>query len=251
MSTKRILTLAIAALAIVSFSTDAEAQRRRARQTRTTNTTRQVTQPTNGFQQFAQQNRMNCAMHRGKLFIKVDSSKLRQNFSTYCGIGNGKVLEFSGKGHLYTRYNGNKAADFLFGLDRSTFSAPSGKRVSVVVKLNTREHQELDRYVAAAGRNPNREIGSFDYYGGMPKRYYPNSSGTANCTSWISSAKLDGRQSLGRTCGVWDAASPSSWIQSLARNGNDRVQAVLLHSFTGNVNNWREVDSFISSSMAH
>jgi hypothetical protein len=201
------------------------------------------------LQRFAEQNRMACAVHNGKLFIKVDTPALQRGWDAYCRIGGGKVLEFNGRGHLFTRFNGGKCADFLESLDLSTFSAPTQPRVTTVVKLTDGEHRELNAYIDAAQVNSPGTVGTFSYGGGRPKRYYPGST-TANCTSWISSAKLDGRQSLATACGVWDAASPSSWIQSLARNGNQRVEAVLLHQFQGDVRNWQQVDRFISESMA-
>jgi hypothetical protein len=201
------------------------------------------------LQRFAEQTRMSCAVHNGKLFIKVDTAALQRGWDAYCRIGGGKVLEFNGRGHLFTRFNGTKCADFLETLDLSTFSAPTQPRVTTLVKLTDAEHRELNAYVDAAQRDSAGTVGTFCYGGGRPRRYYPGST-TANCTSWISSAKLDGCQSLARTCGVWDAASPSAWIQSLARNGNERVEAVLLHKFTGDVGSWQQVDRFITESMA-
>ena len=200
------------------------------------------------FKAFAQRHGMTTALHKGKLFIKVDSSKLNKNWDAFCKIGGGKVLEFNGRTHLFTRYNGKRGADFLEQLDLDTYSAPTSPRVTTVVRLNTAEHKELDTYIRAASKNSQKEIGTFNYYGGRPKRYYPGST-TANCTSWIAAAKLDGKRSLGETCGVGTHAAPSTFIKSLARKGNDRVEAVLLHHFKGDVNNWREVDAFISSSM--
>lgn len=199
---------------------------------------------------FAERNQMATAMHGNKLYIKVDTPKLQANYDAFCKIGDNKVLEFNGRTHLFTRFNGKRCADFLENLDLDTFSAPTQARVSVIVKLDDKMHTELNRYITAANANPRQEIGTFNYGGGRPKRYYPGST-TANCTSWISSAKLDGKQSLAQSCGVWDSASPSSWIQSLARKGNQRVEAVLLHKFSGDVNNWREVDAFMTSSMKH
>ncbi len=210
---------------------------------------RQQQQTNQTFAGFAQKHGMKSATHNGKLFIKVDNTKLSRNFSEFAQIGNGKVLEFTGTGHLHTRYNGQKDANFLSGLSIGTYRPPSsGKRVTVVVKLTDAEHRELDSYISAASSSRDaarREIGSFNYNGGRPKRYYPESS-KANCTSWISSAKLDGRQSLGRTCGVWDAASPRGWIRSLAQNGNSRVQAVLLYGFEGDVTNASAVNQFVT-----
>jgi hypothetical protein len=119
--------------------------------------------------------------------------------------------------------------------------------VSVVVRLNETEHRELNSYIESASssyQNARREIGSFNYNGGRPARYYPGST-KANCTTWISSAKLDGRQSLARACGVWEAASPTGWIRSLAQRGNSRVEAVMLHGFNGDVTNGRAVEQFV------
>ena len=201
------------------------------------------------LEQFAVQNRMPTAVHNGKLYIKVDTAALQRSWNAYCQIGDGKVLEFNGRGHLFTRFNGGKCVDFLETLDLASFSAPTQPRVTTVVKLSDQEHRELNAYIDAAQRDSAGTVGTFSYGGGGPRRYYPGST-TANCTSWISSAKLDGRQTLARACGVWEAASPSAWIQSLARNGNQRVEAVLLHQFTGNVGNWQEVDRFMTESMA-
>lgn len=254
MRTTTKLTFALtAAFLFTAFAHDADARRNwrrfgKARQSQQ-RTTQQAQQPAT-FKQFAEQNQMPCAMHNGKLFIKVDGSKLQQNLESYCKIGNGKVLEFQGKGHLHTRYNTNKDADFITRLSNGTFRPPYSAGASVVVKLTDNEHRELNAYVDAAHNDARSTIGSFNYNGGLPKRYYPSSS-KANCTSWISSAKLDGRQSLARSCGVWDAASPTGWIKSLVSRGNSRVEAVLLHQFNGDVNNLREINSFINTTMVH
>ncbi|MCK5801012.1 MAG: hypothetical protein KAI47_27680, partial [Deltaproteobacteria bacterium] len=206
------------------------------------------------FTAFAKKHDMQTATHSGKLYIKVNRQTLQQNFNEYAQIGGGKVLEFNGTGHLHTRYSGKKDANFLSGLGIGTFRPPSyGKRVTVVVKLTDAEHVELDRYIGAASESysaAKQVIGSFNYNGGRPKRYYAN-GGKANCTSWISSAKLDGQHSLGQTCGVWDAASPTGWIGSLVSRGNSRVQAVLLHGFEGNVNDARSVQQFVAEANKH
>ncbi len=201
------------------------------------------------LERFASENRMPTAVHGGKLYIKVDTTALQRSWDAYCRIGDGKVLEFNGRGHLFTRYNGTKCVDFLETLDLATFSAPTQPRVTTIVKLSDQEHRELNAYIDAAQRDSAGTVGTFSYGGGRPRRYYPGST-TANCTSWISAAKLDGQQSLARSCGVWEAASPSAWIQSLARTGNQRVEAVLLHKFSGDVRNWQEVDRFMNESMA-
>lgn len=204
------------------------------------------------FKQFAQQTQMPHAVHNGKLFIAVDKTKLQQNYDAYTKIGGGKVLEFSGTGHLHTRHNGKKDVHFLFGslYPTGTFSAPTGKRVSAVVKLTDAEHREFNAYLDAASVNAKNVIGKWNYNGGRPKRYH-GGSGAANCTSWISTAKLDGSRTLGQTCGVWGSVSPTSWINSLARSGNSRVEAVMLHGFTGDVNNRVQIDAFIRDNMKH
>jgi hypothetical protein len=253
---KRTLALTFAAAFLLTAVQDADARRRTRRLAKAFSflkrgVKRQQQQPNANqtFAGFAQKHGMKSAVHNGKLFIKVDKTKLSRNFDEYARIGNGKVLEFNGTGHLHTRYNGKKDANFLSGLSIGTYRPPSyGKRVTVVVKLTDSEHRELDSYIGSASASRNgakQEIGSFNYNGGRPKRYYPSST-KANCTSWISSAKLDGRQSLGRTCGVWDAASPRGWIRSLAQRGNKRVEAVLLHGFEGDVSNARAVNQFVS-----
>lgn len=215
---------------------------------------RKAPQPTpvpvrTALERFAGENRMQTAVHNGKLFIKVDTTALQRSWDAYCRIGDGKVLEFNGRGHLFTRFNGTKCVDFLETLDLASFSAPTQPRVTTIVKLSAEEHRELNAYIDAAQRDSAGTVGTFSYGGGGPRRYYPQSR-TANCTSWISSAKLDGRQTLARACGVWEAASPSSWIQSLARSGNQRVEAVLLHQFAGDIRSWQEVDRFMTESMS-
>ena len=248
-SAQRTLILTLVAAFTLSLAVqDAEAKRRWWQFGRA----KQGQQSAQTFQGFAQKHGMKSAMHGGKLYIKVDTKKLNKHMKEYAQIGNGKVLEFAGTGHLHTRFNGKKDANFLSGLSIGTFSPPStytGKRVTVVVKLNDKEHRELDAYISAASKNysgASKEIGKFNYNGGMPNRYYPNANPMANCTSWISAAKLDGRQSLGSTCGVGSAASPRSWIRSLAQRGNSRVEAVLLHNFDGDVSNARAVQQFVT-----
>lgn len=217
------------------------------------------TQPRPGafssFKQFAREMQFPTALHRGRLFINVnDFSKLAMNAEAYTAIGGGKMLEFNGRGHLHTRYNGAKDAHYLFGslYADGGYTPPRPKAVSVAVKLKDVEHRELNAYIEAARRNPQQEIGGWNYGGGRPKRYYPRENATANCTSWISAAKLGERgESLAKLAGVWESVSPSSWIGSLARNGNERVDAVLLHGFQGDMNNWREIDSFIGEALAH
>jgi hypothetical protein len=201
------------------------------------------------IRRFAEQNRMTCAVHGGKLYVKVDTATLQRSWDSYCRIGDGKVVEFNGRGHLFTRYNGTKCVDFLEHLDLSTYSPPTQPRVSAVVRLSDTEHRELNAYIDAAQVSSENVVGTFNYGGGRPRRYYPGST-TANCTSWIATAKLDGKQSLAATCGVWESSSPSSWIQSLARRGNERVEAVLLHQFTGDIRDWQQVDRFITESMS-
>lgn len=202
------------------------------------------------FKAFAQAQGMPHAVHNGKLYIKADMAKLRANYDAFARIGEGSVLEFAGTGHLHTRFNGKKDANFLSGLSIGTFSPPSyGKRVSVVVKLTDPEKRELNDYVTAASSSydgARREIGSFNYNGGRPARYYPSSANKANCTTWISSAKLDGSRSLASALGVWEAASPRSWIRSLAQSGNERVQAVMLYNFEGDIADGRAVSQFVT-----
>ena len=254
MRSRRFLTALVALLALTFVAQVADARRgprRRQRQKVARKQLRQQQLPAfTSFKQFAKHTQMAHATHNGKLYIKVDTPKLWEHFDAYTKIGNGKVLEFTGKGHLHTRYNGKSDVHFLFGslYSKGTFSTPNGKRVTAIVKLNDGEHRELNSYISAASVNAKNEIGKWNYNGGRPKRYH-GGSGAGNCTSWISTAKLDGRKTLGETCGVYGSVSPSSWIQSLARNGNNRVEAVMLHGFKGDVNKLSEVNAFISDAM--
>ncbi len=93
-----------------------------------------------------------------------------------------------------------------------------------------------------------REIGQWD--DGRPKRYH-GGSGVANGTSWISTAKLDGSRTLDQTCGIWGLVSPTSRINSLVRSGNSHVEAVMRHSFKGDVNNRAQIDAFIPHNTKH
>lgn len=250
-----LLVTLIAVFAATLVVSEAEAQNRRGPGARVRARPRQAPRSFTSFKQFAREMQFPTAKHRGKLFINVnDMGKMASNVEAYTAIGGNKMLEFNGKGHLHTRYNGAKDAHFLFGTlyANGGYSVQRPKAVGVAVKLKDAEHREFNNYIDAARANPQQEIGGWNYGGGRPKRYYPREGAKANCTSWISAAKLgEGGKSLARLTGVWESVSPSGWIGSLARNGNERVEAVMLHGFQGDMNNWRQIDAFIREALAH
>lgn len=205
-----------------------------------------------GFESFAKRAGMKHAFHDKRLYIAAPKATLREHWADFVEVGNGKVLEFTGRSHLHTRFDRKRDVDFYELLNISTFEPPKDPRVTVVAQLLKPEYKNFKTYFDAAnGFDAPKVIGTWDYNGGIGPAYFrQDGRGSSNCTTWLNRAKLgENGETLSELLGVpHPSAAPSMWIKSLAQQGNERV-VVMLHQFEGDVANRADVDRFIQATM--